>query len=488
MRHRVRRLEALSLVAVLLTVGLAASVGSTTVPVPAVDHPCPDGPNTQHAATAGCTAWTNHVDAANDRGFEQVAIADGLVVAAGSLTPVDGEARDLTVAAFSAETGERVWTYRFDDHPEGSAYVEDLLVGPDGDTVYAVGLATEGFVDLDGYTANHFEAVALALDAADGTPDWTQTFSRAGEPQSFGDGFWGAGLTADGDLVAVGGSEDPEGGEDLLAIAYDAEEGEQAWRTLEDARNGALTDVEAGPGDQLVAAGFDDDWDAIVAELDPANGDLVRERSHAVDGADLGFAEVAFAEGGDNVLVAQGGNGGQLVASYAAADLSQSWAETDIPAQGIFDEPTLAVDDERQQIVLGGGLGGAAGLQAFSVADGELTWTEEWSAPGDVQGLDLGPEGERLLATGWVYEDVELYDSHRIRVQLLDADDGEEVWMRGNTVQYHEEGKAAAVGPDGEQAYAVGARNDDQNTANQDAHVRALKVEGPLTGLEAPAP
>lgn len=486
MRHRVRRLEALSLVAILLTVGLPVAVAALTTPVPAVDHPCPDGPNTRNAATAGCTAWTTHVDAENDRGFEHVATADDLVLAAGSLTPIDGEARDLTVAAFSAETGERVWTHRLDDHPEGSAYVEDLLVGPDGDTVYAVGLATERFVDLDGYTSNHFEAVAVALDATDGTPDWTQTFSRAGEPQSFGDGFWGAGLTADGDLVAVGGSEDPEGGEDLLAIAYDADTGEEAWRTLDDARSGTLTDVEAGPGSQLVAAGFDDGWDTIVAELDPADGDLVRERSHGVDGADLGFAEVAFVPSTDTVLVAQGGNGGQLLAAYGTADLQPIWNETDIPAQSIFDEPTLAVDDERERIVLGGGLGETAGVQAFSAVDGELTWTEEWSASGDVQGLDLGPEGERLLATGWVYEDVELYDSHRIRVQLLDADDGEEVWMRGNTVQYHEEGKAAAIGPDGEQAYAVGTRNDDQNDAYQDAHVRALKVDGPLPDVPGP--
>ncbi len=170
-------------------------------------------------AISGQTLWVGRYDARGrtDQAIAVLVSANGdRVFVAGrrldGLTPVGNYEQTFAVVAYDAETGEELWTARYDG-PGRRDVAWDAVLSPDGATVFVTGWGTSGGTGIVG--------VVAAFNAADGTLLWE---ARSDSIVSATAATLASGGTA---LIVVG----PEQG-GIGTVAFDAAAGEELWATV----------------------------------------------------------------------------------------------------------------------------------------------------------------------------------------------------------------------------------------------------------------
>lgn len=207
-------------------------------------------------AEDGDVLWESTYDSV--RGFDSalsVALSDdGEIAFIAGPSPGSGTGRDFATIAHDADTGERLWVARRDDHG-GDDLVTGMAAG--GGIVIVTGTTD------DGAQALIAEYATVAYDAGSGEMLWTAKYDGG----SF-DLPLDISLSPEGGAVYVTGmSRGTTGGYDMATAAYDTSDGRELWAARFNglANNGDLAwAVEASPdGERVYIAG-----DTLVPNVD----------------------------------------------------------------------------------------------------------------------------------------------------------------------------------------------------------------------------
>ncbi|WP_163632644.1 S8 family serine peptidase [Microbacterium sp. B35-04] len=302
---------------------------------------------------------------------------------------------DYLTAAYDGATGERRWEARLDG--PGAAYdsLNDLVVSPDGATVYVTGYQNVGESQLDYAT--------VAYDAATGEQRWV---ARYDDPVSGTDDARGIAVSDDGSTVVITGQSQGEntGLTDWGTVAYDAATGEQLWDVLRNGSEGMVDIAEniAITGDTVIVAGGvantdrQNDWETVAYDL--ATG----EERWA-----LGYGEaltdtpqsLALSPDGSTVVVAGNVEGGSSMdyatVAYDVASGEQRWAARyDGTAHGTDIAWDVALtEDGTRAVVTGESANVDTGWDYLTIAYDMGTGEQIWSAGYDAAGAGDGANG-----------------------------------------------------------------------------------------------
>ncbi|MFC4588716.1 S8 family serine peptidase [Sphaerisporangium corydalis] len=206
-------------------------------------------------ARTGDQLWSadhNGTDNGIDIPTRMAVAADGKVVFVTGADSNSGTQTDVATIAYDTATGKELWTDTYDGPAHDSDNPHDIVLAPDGRTVYVTGNTTGEGTKSD-YTT-------IAYDTATGHRSWVQRYNgQAGTD----DLAWDVAVTPDGSKVVVTGeSTDDAAGADYVTIAYDAASGAQTWVghydgqvAARDAAHAIAVDAVPGVGVRLFVAG-----------------------------------------------------------------------------------------------------------------------------------------------------------------------------------------------------------------------------------------
>lgn len=334
----------------------------------------------------------------------------------------------VTVAAFDTGSGSLLWETRPTGASGWSLWPPDLVVAGDGSAVFVASQADESDLFL------------ARLGASTGTVSWTRT----SDPAVLSDGPADVAIHPDGRTLYLGG-EDLRRGQDGVAglAAYDASDGTEIWT-----RSVPVPALDSSHGVQEV--GVAPDGRHIYA---------------AIRSADLNLAVVGL-DGRDGDLRWTSDPFGGELARYDGFHV------------GPDDEQVYVVGDRFSE---GNGVldGGVAFAAAFDAADGSRSWLTEHqpvlpdqilfrSIDSALRDADLGPDGSRLYGAGHVdqtgTEDDALtlaYNTSTGTIVQANRYAGRGGHVDGNHVEgTDEEAESIAITPKGSSVVAAGLFDD----------------------------
>lgn len=358
---------------------------------PSVGTPLCERPGTR--ILPDCERWVARYDGpAEDADDPQGEWARELVVAPdGSTVYVTGESRgdgtgfDYATGAWDAQTGDRIWLSRYDGPAGGSDEAGSIVVSSDGSRLFVAGHSAG--------PGSSWDYAIVAYDARTGKELWVARYDgpeRGAEVAV--DHPWDMAMAPDGSSVYVTGWTRGNTGVRLVAphdyqtLALDAATGEREWVAWHDGPVGgidAASRIAASPNGfrVYVTGGTDGDGtgnDVTTVAYNATTGALVWKRTFHRTFFDVGYN-----------LISHPGKDRLYLLSF---DL----------------------------------VGSGATVVAYDGSTGKPLWTAQ-HATDFAFGLALDPDGERLFVSGeqrnsvWTtYYDVETW--------ALDADTGDELW------------------------------------------------------------
>lgn len=218
-------------------VALEACIRNTLVPSPTeANEPLgqEDLPCQSLTMVDRCESWVSSYNEGEDSSNGEYSISgiavnptSSFVYAAGHVWQEDGF--DLLTSAYRPNTGERVWTSRFDGPKKLDDRAADVLASPDGSIVYVV-------ASVDRIAAASSTACVIAYDARSGAVRWVRRYELGPDA---GDATLQAGaLSSDGGTIYVAGRVGPEAppgshsdGADtkFLVLSIEATSGDLQW-------------------------------------------------------------------------------------------------------------------------------------------------------------------------------------------------------------------------------------------------------------------
>ena len=200
---------------------------------------------------------------------------------------------DFVTIAYDSVTGSTRWRVRTDFQSRNEFLAASIAVSPDGKKVFVTG-------DSEGdYTESAYATVGY--EAATGAELWRALFSRSPHLRAFARA--GA-VSADGSLVFVTGSSDSSDGSDWVTLAYEAQTGARAWKSVYDRAVGesaSAMGVSPEGAKVFVTGGTGGDY-ATVTYDSTSGSELWEARYDAFTGDDLA-ENLAVGPDGSKVFV-----------------------------------------------------------------------------------------------------------------------------------------------------------------------------------------
>ena len=368
---------------------------------------------------------------------------DGAIVYVSGTWKVDQVAADghLTTLALDATNGDILWSANYDGPGNSTDNARDIMVSPDGRTLYVAGIS-------GGAPNGNLDYLALAYDASTGAQKWATRWDGIGVGND--DSPFAMDVNARGSMLYFTGWSYGEGeyNNDYGTIAVHTsgpDEGSIAWTARYDG-----VGVHAPDQASALAVSPDDSKLFVTGMSDDVDGGPPFDVNY-------GYATVAY-----NALT-----GEQLWESR------MQWPDT------TFNSPTaIAVDPTSERVIVTGQAGQREldfGTIAYNTSDGTEAWSERYGLENyDFElGRDIAidPRGDTAYITGISAKSppgvpgVVVYAPNADQLTIAyDIASGEKNWLarfNPSTTDFVST-QAVAISPDAETVYTA-ASVDDQN-------------------------
>jgi hypothetical protein len=286
----------------------------------------------------------------NERLLDLAVDADGDAIAAGHMQEGGGGIEeDFAVVKIRGTDGQELWRFVFDDPSAGSReYANAVAVDANGDVI-AAGVVETG--DITGYDSVW---LVTKLRGSDGVLLWTRQVDGSGSGY---DRPHDVAVTANGDVIAVGGTTNGASGPDVTVVKLAASDGSVLWRADP---SGSTTNaseyverVVLDASGNVYAAGrmSTSGWSRVTGiNLANADGALVWRAELCCGVSDTGAA-LSVALTGDNGVIAGGHSKRQdldspfTVARFDATTGSIDWRVVLAGTTGYGRANAVAVDE-----------------------------------------------------------------------------------------------------------------------------------------------
>lgn len=247
----------------------------------------------------------------------------------------------LTTIAFDADNGDVVWTATYDGPANGTDNAREIVVAPDGGTLYIAGISA-------GTSNGDLDYAVIAYDTTSGAERWVSRWDGVGERHS--DSPFAIDINSSGDMLYLTGWSYGHGeyNNDYGTIAVDAA-GEDAGTILWTARYDGVGVRAPDQASDLVVS--PDDATVFVTGM-----------SDDVDGGppfsvNYGYATVAY----------------DAITGVQLWESRKQWPETTFNAPN-----SIAIDPTGQRLIVTG-QAGSGQLDFGTIAYDPLTGHEIWS-------------------------------------------------------------------------------------------------------------
>ncbi|MEA2453196.1 MAG: Lactonase, 7-bladed beta-propeller [Actinomycetota bacterium] len=392
-------------------------------------------------AATGAELWSV-ADPDLDVAYATAASSDGsLVFVTGQFCVMSS--CDIATVAYDAATGERLWLTQgsgVSRAPYGGP--RDMIVSPDGATVFVTGFAQfqgdETIPNICNTCVAYY--VTIAYDTSDGSVRWVQTYRGPlrSDQQNFAQP-WGIGVSPDGTKVYVTGpagaaeSDVPLRSTYGVTLAYDAVTGDRLWisKYSGDFVNVPRDLAVSADGERVYIGGFDRHFEKtpctnlaicttdsfFTAAIDSSTG----EQLWATRWVAMGDAiSLDIAPSSDRVFLAgyttdqEATRFGVGVIASEGATGERAWLWHDDPQVegGLVNKVRVSPDEQRVYVAGIGtpasygnlGLGFAMRALGFDTSDGSLDWEGRYpGSPGTTftQAFDVVTlPGQRVVLSG----------------------------------------------------------------------------------------
>ncbi|WP_162606573.1 S8 family serine peptidase [Jiangella asiatica] len=389
--------------------------GNSQPPIPGTLRP--DYVTAAYDPVTGEQLWAVRYDGPAQGSDELAAMAlspDGATVyVTGSSAGVE-TGWDFTTIAYDAATGEQLWLARHDGPGSETDSAADLVVSPDGATVYITGSSNMAPQESD--------FAVVAYDAATGAELWVSHYN---DPVDGTDDPRAMAIGPDGSTIVVTGqSRSADGGlTDIGTVAFAADTGERLWEVLHDGSAHGIDVPNAvmvtADGAAIVAGSTRDtetktDW-AVLAYSMESGEQLWSTGYDGAGGTDVPRAGALSPDGSTVVVTgnAQGTDDGDYATvAFDVATGERLWAAGHGGSAGALDIASdLAFTADGGQVVVTGqsnetGTSNDYVTIAYDAGTGEDVWTGRYDGfvsgdSGQAVAVDSTPEaGHRVFVTG----------------------------------------------------------------------------------------
>ncbi len=345
-----------------------------------------------------------------------------------------------TVPGFAASSSQ-LWVARYDGPGDFLDAAQDMVVSPEGGTVYVTGLSDAASGSAK-YPVNWADYATIAYETATGSERWVARYNGPGDRWDSGNAI---ALSPDGTRVYVtGASKGLATGWDFATVAYDATTGSQLWVSRYDGPT-HLSDeaisVFATTGEVIVAgrslAGFTTRGNyletfAIVA-YDASTGQqrwtsLVNECGHSA----VALAAAMSPDGSTVFVTGWEGGCGSVQARTVAVDVATGALIWSRRSSHVVAAYAIAVGGELV-FVTGTGHDGYDTV-AYDATTGQTRWRAALDPKptyGEAWGVVVSPDDSRLVVTGeaiWRSPDG-CYYWYDYTTAAYDAGNGDQLWL-----------------------------------------------------------
>lgn len=348
-------------------------------------------------------------------------------------------------SAVAATPGSVIWEQRYDGPDNSFDQANDVVVAPDGSTVFVTGVVHHALTDDDYGT--------IAYDASTGVIRWSR---RYGGAASSSDRARAIAVSPDGSTVFVTGSAVSSTSRDHATVAYDASSGVTLWTTRYDGPGEGRDEANAlgvsPDGATVFVTGYGDGSttgrDYATAAYDAATGRRLWSERYDGTGTANDVAEaLAVSPDGSEVFVTGRSRGPRSGTDYATvayrADTgAQRWVRRyDGPDDG---DPypnddgasSLGVSPDGAWVYVTGYGSTSSGAHdfttiAYDAVTGAKRWLRRYDGPGgytdQANALAVSPDGSSVFVTGYDYVNATGYDYATV---AYDAATGARRWVR----------------------------------------------------------
>jgi WD40 repeat protein len=371
--------------------------------------------------------------------------------------------RNMITIAYEATTGIELWHRRYDGPAHGVDDAYDLVVSPDGGTVYVTGLSWGG--DL-----TQWDSVTVAYAASTGAIRWKRRYDRS-SPHS--DEFV-SGLAippGGGTLYATGRVEDSGGQADYFTVAYDAATGEQLWSKRFTGPGTSLDSaagVAASPDGSAVCVtgesfGSGGSLDYATVAYDPSGTRLWVRRYDGADNSSDSATAIAVSADATKVFVTGEstnyleGSSYYVTIAYDSSTGMEVWSRVYAGPAGVDEDAAsaIAVDPGGRGVFVTGSSAQDYGTLAYTQTAGRELWSARYDHAGGYDWATALAVRHDVFVTGWSRGAASGDDYATI---AYDATSGTPLWTRrfDGTASREDRPSGIAASGDGASVYVAG--------------------------------
>jgi WD40 repeat protein len=310
---------------------------------------------------------------------------------------------DYATVAYSAVTGARLWTARYNGPGNGNDAASSVAVSPRGRQVFVTG-ASQG-------TRSGPDYVTVAYSAATGARLWVQRYNGPGNGN---DTAYSIAVSPDGRRVFVTGASRGATTTGYLTVAYSTTTGARLWvQRYNGPGNGNDTaySIAVSPDGRRVfvtgaSRGTRSGPDYATVAYSAATGARlwVQRYNGPGNGSDEAYS-VAVSPGWGRVFVTGASRGTRsgpdyATVAYSAATGARLWV-TRYNGPATYDDAarSVAVSPSGSTVYVTGGSNPGSATLAYSAATGALLWLARHSDM-LLAGVAVSPGGSRVYVTG----------------------------------------------------------------------------------------